>query len=1092
VIATPLLLASLSLSFAVRVAPVSVPVPVPVPVPVVAVAVAAVGAPTFIVGVAAPADDADELVQYIDGLADRGLHDMVVREAESFLADHATHTEADRVRYRLATALFESGRTAEAAPQFRTLLGRQQFAYRAEAALRLGQCEMAAERWEPASEALQQVLALKAAYLRLPATFLLAECAFRRADYAGARPLYEEVLEAGRGTSDEDAPAQRHEAAAGLAWCALRLHDLDGAIGAAEALLAEHPADELLLEMHFVRGEALLEAQRPQEAREAYRAVTDGPFHDAALRGEGFASDALGDHAAAAAAFERLLSQHPESRFAGEARLQLGIQRLQAGDAAGAERARGDRELPDDAETLYWRARAQAAAGHHEQALASLDRALTRSPDDTLTGHVHTARGDVLTALGQGAAAAAAYERSGSTAARHAAAVSQLNAGNAEQALQLVEPLTVAPGASAAVHLTHAEALFALERWEQAEAAFERARAGGVAVAGVPATGVAATGSSQAGDTGQAGDPGRDREPDTDELARIESRLAWCRYLRGDLATAAQRFEALAARWPTRSEGREALFMAGRCRRGLDQRAEAEAAWRAYLALEPAGERSDEALLALAELVPPAEARRLLEALLASEPPAELAAPALLSLAELLTAQGDAASAEVRYALLVEKYPESAQAPAARYGLAYAQAGRGAHAVAATTLQPLVGPTADTARGPVAHAATSGTPAADPGLQLAALELLVFCQHELKDPAAAEAAYRRLERLEPPPERRAAAARSVADAWRVAGQPDRALELLDELAALPGQGAAALVEGAWIALDEQALDVAAERLDLALAAAPDEAAVAEASFFLAEALLAAGSSDRALPYYRAAAEAQDSTLGDKALYKQGFLALQSGDTPQAERCFGALVERFPQSELLGEALFLQGEAAYRGGRFEQALPPLQRLLAEQPRHAVLPKARFRLGLSLAELQRWKDAEAELSRLVQQTPDFENLAEAELCRGRCLVAQHQDRPARAALERVLALDKGLLAARARIALGRLALAAGDTDAALSDFLKVVLLCAHDAEVAEAMFLAGTCLEQIGEADRAAEQYRELIDTQPDSPFAAQARARLDAR
>ena len=51
------------------------------------------------------------------------------------------------------------------------------------------------------------------------------------------------------------------------------------------------------------------------------------------------------NHAAAAAAFGKLLDTWPDSRFADEARLQLGIQRLQAGDAEGAAQALADRRL---------------------------------------------------------------------------------------------------------------------------------------------------------------------------------------------------------------------------------------------------------------------------------------------------------------------------------------------------------------------------------------------------------------------------------------------------------------------------------------------------------------------------------------------------------------------------------------------------------------------------------------------------------------------------------------------------------------------------------------------------------------------------
>jgi TolA-binding protein len=158
---------------------------------------------------------------------------------------------------------------------------------------------------------------------------------------------------------------------------------------------------------------------------------------------------------------------------------------------------------------------------------------------------------------------------------------------------------------------------------------------------------------------------------------------------------------------------------------------------------------------------------------------------------------------------------------------------------------------------------------------------------------------------------------------------------------------------------------------------------------------------------------------------------------------------------------------------------------------VIPKARFRLGVALAELKRWENAERVLARLAQQSPDFPNMAEAELTRGRCLAKQDQERAAQAAYERVIQLDQGLLAARARLGLGTMRYDAGDMEDALSEFLKVALLYAHDEEVANALYMAGQCLEQMGQTGSARGRYREILDDHPSTTFADAARERLDA-
>ena len=46
-------------------------------------------------------DDADEQYAFIAGLAEKGMHDRVVKEAEGFLQQYPKHAKADAARYRL-------------------------------------------------------------------------------------------------------------------------------------------------------------------------------------------------------------------------------------------------------------------------------------------------------------------------------------------------------------------------------------------------------------------------------------------------------------------------------------------------------------------------------------------------------------------------------------------------------------------------------------------------------------------------------------------------------------------------------------------------------------------------------------------------------------------------------------------------------------------------------------------------------------------------------------------------------------------------------------------------------------------------------
>ncbi|MEM9802779.1 MAG: tetratricopeptide repeat protein [Planctomycetota bacterium] len=89
-----------------------------------------------------------------------------------------------------------------------------------------------------------------------------------------------------------------------------------------------------------------------------------------------------------------------------------------------------------------------------------------------------------------------------------------------------------------------------------------------------------------------------------------------------------------------------------------------------------------------------------------------------------------------------------------------------------------------------------------------------------------------------------------------------------------------------------------------------------------------------------------------------------------------------------------------------------------------------------------------------------------------------------------MDQGLLAARARIELGRLSEAKGDDEGALAEYLKVAVLYAHDEECAEALVRAGDVLARGGDEDGAAARFREVVSDYPKTEWADEARERLD--
>ncbi len=979
--------------------------------------------------------EADEQAALIDGLHERGLHAMVETEAERFLARHDRHAAADRVRYRLGLSLFELGRYAEAAPHFARLGDQSDFAYRAEADLRFGQCALETGDTAAAARALRRVLDSEADYLTVPATFLLAECDYREGRFDRAEPGYESVVAA------DTQGAYGTDAIAALAWCAHRLGRHDQAIERAERLDDDVLDANLAFELAYLVGEAHRAAGRPVDAVAAYRAVDAGPFAPAALRGRAFAHADAGDHRPAADAFDRLRREFPDGEFAREAALHGGIHLLLDGDASGAWKALADKRLVADAETLYWRGRAAASLGRADQALALLTQAQAGKPSEELRGHIASARGDLLSAAGRTAEAAAAYEQAGSPAALHAAAVASFNAGDAARALELTDAALARAADDLSARLTRAEALFALERFKEAESDFRRVVAG------------------------SAADDGR--------RPRALSRQAWCRYLGGDSAAAARLFGQLVTEHPQADQAAEARFMEGRSARESDDEQRTIAAWSRYLTAHPDGEHGAEVLAGLAEIEGGEVAQRHLSALVTRFGDSELAPRALLDLGEARSADGDPVAAARHYGQLLQRFPDDPLAPAARYGMAWCAVEDADLTAADRLLTPFV-------------AAAEATPE-----RHAALELLVWCRQQSGNPAGAEEAWRALRTMDPADPRVTETARMVAQAWTSAGEPARALAVLD-LTAGKGDATRARIEAAWVALDAGDLEGAQERVD-ALAGA-DVAATerAEVAFFLGEACFERGLDAQAVQAYAAACAVPDHPLLDASLYKLGFTLLRTDEPEQAIAPLRRLVEEFADSTLLGESLFLMGEAAFRSGEFAAAVGPLQRLLTESPGHEVAARARFRLGLSLGQVERWAECEAVLSDLARLHTDFEHRSEAELWRGRALAALGNARGARAAFQRVIDDDRGLLAARALIGIGQTERSQGQVESALSTFLRVAVLYGHEQEVAQALLFAGECLEDLGDREKADDRYREILERHPDADVAAQARRRLSRR
>ncbi|MEO1698591.1 MAG: tetratricopeptide repeat protein [Planctomycetota bacterium] len=1011
-------------------------------------------------GSSARPDKGDEDAAVIAGLAKRGLHDTVVREARSFLQSRPTHRRAPAVRYSLADSLFELGRVPEALAQYEALDGVTGFEQSVEVDYRIGVCSIETGDADRAIQALGAAVAgakgdEAARYLLAPASFSRAEALFQAGRYGEAVGSYGVAIEA-----DPDGDTAS-DARFGVAWSRFKAGESAETVAAVEEFLRRHSGDERSGELSFLAAEAQRTAGAFDAALAWYGRVTEGRYFESALRGAAFAEVERGDAQAAAARFGALLERFPAGQFAAEAALQRGVQLVRAGDHRGALAALGTDVVPKDAQAAYWTAAAHAGLGDHEAALRAARAGLERSPDAALGAQLKVAAGDALYELGRTAEAAREYESSGSAYALHAAAVARLNAGDAGEALRLSETLLAGlarePGTEyrGEALLTRSEALFRLERYGEAEPALRALLAEASPEGGAP--------------------PATALEPS--ELARCRARLAWCRWYAADHPAALALFTAVSRDSAARpAERLEAGFMSGRAALETGDEGAARARFLGYVEAAPEGPYAAESLLRAGRLTPGPEGLASFDRLIAGFPEHPLAPAALSEAAERRIELGDTPGAIRDYTALVERFPNDPGAPNALYGLGWAQHQVGNSAAAAA---------------PLWQVARSASAPAD--LRAASAELLVWVEAAAERPGEVTAALAAmLERVDDGP--RVLRAARVADAALAKGENAAAArEDLWARVAARVEGpelCAARVEQGFVALDRDDTETAAKLAGLARELGPESADVAELSFFVGEAYFGAGSDERAIALYAAATDHGRPEVVERALYKAGFAELRRGDNAAAAARFGAVVERFPAGVLFPESLYLTGEARFRDGAFEDAAPWLRRMTTEFREHESRPKALFRLGVCEVELGRHEQASVALAELVAKHPGFPNLVEAELWRGRALRNTGQLRGARQSLARVVDNDEGVLAARARIELARVSEAENDAEGAVAEYLKVAVLYGHAEECAEALVRAGDVLARTGKEERARSVWAEARKDYPKTPWGAKAAQRLE--
>ncbi len=291
---------------------------------------------------------------------------------------------------------------------------------------------------------------------------------------------------------------------------------------------------------------------------------------------------------------------------------------------------------------------------------------------------------------------------------------------------------------------------------------------------------------------------------------------------------------------------------------------------------------------------------------------------------------------------------------------------------------------------------------------------------------------------------------------------------------------------AWCHLESGSRIEAASAFALVMRDFPGTAHWEDSAYKLAELRREMGDTTGAMEAFTQLAENQDGALWGNAAYELAVLETER-ENLRAALEWAERLATSPDPALRDEATRLRVELSFRMGRLSDARRLCMQVLADDETDELRHIAHHWLGRIAWEEREWSAAAQSFESAARgaggQAEDYVWLAKA-------LVMSGQDARAKAiAEEAVTQASDGVTRRGVPLELGRAYLDAGNTDAAIKEFLKVAILHPQSAEARSALLLAATAYEQSGNVEKARSTLEELIEKQPQSPQAGEARQML---
>lgn len=238
----------------------------------------------------------------------------------------------------------------------------------------------------------------------------------------------------------------------------------------------------------------------------------------------------------------------------------------------------------------------------------------------------------------------------------------------------------------------------------------------------------------------------------------------------------------------------------------------------------------------------------------------------------------------------------------------------------------------------------------------------------------------------------------------------------------------------------------------------------------------------------------DEALAVRANYRLGVCQFKSKRFDEAAAALKGLSLQSRDESLANSAAYFRGEALFELGSFDEAAREFERIAKEPTaasEAAIFSSALLRLGECQSKLQRWSAAEESFARYLERFTDSDAWYQAEFGRGWARENQGRFNEAIKCYRKVVDRHQGPTAARSQFQIGQCLFAEKKLPEAARELMKVDILYAYPEWSAAALYEAGRCFEQMHQGAEARTQFKTVVEKYKDSRWADMAAERLAA-